>query len=49
MESFVEGVMASTASTQPAFILDPDNEPISKWNGKQSNALICATGDAKKD
>ena len=48
IESFVEGVMASIASTQPAFILDPDNEPISKWNGKQFNAFICATGDDKE-
>ena len=49
MESFVEDMMESVASTRPAFILDPDKESMSKWDhGRRSSALISATGDPKE-
>ena len=45
MESFVEDLTEGIASTRPAYIINPDNEFISKWDGgKRSIALIGATG-----
>ena len=45
MESFVEDLMEGIASTRPVFILHPDTESLSVWNGgRRSIALICATG-----
>ena len=50
MESFIEDMMESVASTRPAFILDPDKESMSKWDhGRRSSALIsAATGDPEE-
>ena len=45
MESFVEDLTEGIASTRPAYIINPENELISKWDGgKRSIALIGATG-----
>ena len=49
MESFVEDMMESVASTRPAILFDPDKESMSKWgHGRRSSALISATGDPEE-